>query len=133
MNKFKWQYFIVVDNARWIFLLPHESHFFKDSFWIYLPDIIMTVDAKHRQPEQAILSHCCSTPSLEALKSRERSLTCHMNRLMLEPHPLSLFFSLSRKSDEANGSYDPVIKKRSLNRSAFHFVFVFFHRRTNSR
>jgi hypothetical protein len=83
-------------------------------------------DGGLRQPEQAILSHCCSTPSLEAPKSRERSLTCHRNRLMSEPHLLSLFFSLSRKSDEANGSYDPVIKKRSLNRSAFHFVFVFF-------
>ena len=83
-------------------------------------------DGGLRQPEQTILSHCCSTPSLEAPKSRERSLTCHRNRLMSEPHLLSLFFSLSRKSDEANGSYDPVIKKRSLNRSAFHFVFVFF-------
>ena len=27
------------------------------SFWIYLPDSIMTVDVKHRQPTQAIFIH----------------------------------------------------------------------------
>ena len=44
---------------------------FENSFWIYLPDSIITVDVKYRQATQAIFSHCCSTPSLEAPKSRE--------------------------------------------------------------
>ena len=49
---------------------------FENSFWVYLPDSIITVDVKHRQPTQANFSHCCSTPSLEAPKSREKPLTC---------------------------------------------------------
>ena len=49
---------------------------FENSFWIYLPDSIITVDVKHRQPAQAIFTQCCSTPSLEVPKSRERPLTC---------------------------------------------------------
>jgi hypothetical protein len=39
---------------------------FENSFWVYLPDSIITVDVKHLQPTQAIFSHFCSTPSLEA-------------------------------------------------------------------
>ena len=50
MNKFKWQYFIVGECKM----------DFQNSFWIYLPDSIITVDVNHRQPEQAIISHRCS-------------------------------------------------------------------------
>ena len=48
---------------------------FENIFWNYLSDSIITVDVNHRQPTQAIFSHCCSTPSPEATKSRERPLT----------------------------------------------------------
>jgi len=49
---------------------------FKNSFWIHMPHSIITVEVKHRQPIQAIFSLCCSTPSLDVPKSRERPLTC---------------------------------------------------------
>jgi hypothetical protein len=42
---------------------------FENSFWIYLPDGIITVDVKHRQPTQAIFSQYYSTPGIEAPKS----------------------------------------------------------------
>jgi hypothetical protein len=41
---------------------------FENSFWIYLPANIITMEVKHRHPTQAIFSHRCSTPSLEAPK-----------------------------------------------------------------
>jgi hypothetical protein len=48
---------------------------FENSFSNYLSDSIITVNVNHRQPTQAIFSHCCSTPSPEATKSRERPVT----------------------------------------------------------
>ena len=49
---------------------------FDNSFWIYLPDSIITVNVKHRQPTQAIFSQYCSTSSVEAPQSQEIPLTC---------------------------------------------------------
>ena len=52
---------------------------FENSFWIYLPNSIITVDVEHRQPIQAIFSWCCFKPSLEAPKTYHM----HMNRLVM--------------------------------------------------
>jgi hypothetical protein len=51
---------------------PHTIKSFENSFWIFLPDSIITVDVKHRQPAKAFFSHCRWTSNLEAPKSRER-------------------------------------------------------------
>ena len=68
--------YIIVSQCKMDFSLATRIPYFESSFWIYLIDSIITVDVNHRQPEQAILNHSCSTPSLEASKGRETTLTC---------------------------------------------------------
>ena len=74
MNNFKLQYLVV--EYKMDFPIATYIPSFENNFWIYLPNSIITMDVKHRQPTQAIISLCCSTPSLETPKSRERPLKC---------------------------------------------------------
>ena len=62
MNNFKWQY--LVDECKMDFPIATRIPSFENSFWINLPDSVVVVDVKHEQPTQAIISHCCSRPSI---------------------------------------------------------------------
>ena len=63
-------------NTRWIFLLPLESRLLRTASVITCSTVsLRCMDVNHRQPIQAIFSQCCSTPSHEATKSRERPVT----------------------------------------------------------
>ena len=55
MNNIKWQY--LVGECKMDFPVATRIPSFENSFWINLPDSIITVDVKHRQPIQAIFSH----------------------------------------------------------------------------
>jgi hypothetical protein len=51
MNNFKWQY--LVGECKMDFPIATWIPSFENSFWIYLPDSIITLDVKHLQPTQA--------------------------------------------------------------------------------
>jgi len=76
MNNFKRQHTYSV-NAKWIFLLPLESHRMRTASGSYMPD-----SNYHYNGHEASVTHTSDlqsmllyTPSLEATKSRERPLT----------------------------------------------------------
>ena len=48
MNNFKWQY--LVCECKMDFPITTRIPSFENRFWIYLPDSIITVNVKHRQP-----------------------------------------------------------------------------------
>jgi hypothetical protein len=55
MNNFKIQY--LVGECKMDFPVATRIPSCENSFWIYLPDSIITVHVKHRQPAQVIFSH----------------------------------------------------------------------------
>ena len=78
----------------------HILYYFRGLSQCGLTGLLMC-PLNHRQPEKAILNHSCSSPNLEASKSRERSFTCTGVDWLCQIPPLSV---LSRKSDEGTAS-----------------------------
>ena len=98
--------------SRWMqdgFAIATRIPSFENSFWIYMPDSIITVDVNHRQPEQAILfkSLLLYTKSWATEEPRKTSHMSHeptgnvRSPLSLSPPP--------RKPGEATASSASVV------------------------